>query len=173
MKPSGLNPGSPSLGASAGSTVNAITSCRVYSMETYCGGLKEAQLAHGLGGDAAGGEVGNAAGIEFKTHVGDVYLLAQDRQATPGLLLPANQRTRARRRGRGSSSRERRRRRAKRSEDAETVHLEEHGLGEQRDGGTHGRVETLEVTDHADARGTLRRAISSSASASEGASVFR
>jgi len=35
-------------------------------------GLEEAQLANLLGRDAAGGEVGDAAGVEFNADIGDV-----------------------------------------------------------------------------------------------------
>ncbi len=37
-------------------------------------GLEEAQLAHRLGADPAGGEVGHTAGGEFQANVGDVDL---------------------------------------------------------------------------------------------------
>jgi len=44
-------------------------------------GLEEAEFADLLGGDAGGGEVGDAAGFEFDADVGDVYLFGEDGQA--------------------------------------------------------------------------------------------
>ena len=44
-------------------------------------GLEEAKLADLLGRDAAGGEVGDAAGFEFDANVGDVGFVREDRQA--------------------------------------------------------------------------------------------
>src|SRR6185437_15503706 len=44
-------------------------------------GLEEAQFADPLGADAAGSEVGDAAGIEFEPDVGDIDLAGEDRQA--------------------------------------------------------------------------------------------
>ncbi len=44
-------------------------------------GLKEAEFADLLGRDAAGGEVGYAAGVEFDADVGDVGFVRQDGQA--------------------------------------------------------------------------------------------
>lgn len=44
-------------------------------------GLEETEFANLLGGDAAGGEVGDAAGVEFDAHVGDVGLGREDGQA--------------------------------------------------------------------------------------------
>ena len=44
-------------------------------------GLEEAELADLLGGDAAGGEVGDAAGVEFDADVGDVDFAGEDGQA--------------------------------------------------------------------------------------------
>ena len=41
-------------------------------------GLEEAELADLLGGDATGGEVGDAAGFEFDADVGDVGLAGED-----------------------------------------------------------------------------------------------
>ena len=43
--------------------------------------LEEAELADLLGGDAAGGEVGDAAGFELDADVGDVDLGREDGQA--------------------------------------------------------------------------------------------
>jgi len=43
--------------------------------------LEEAQLADALRADAAGGEVGNAAGFELDADVGDVHLGRENRQA--------------------------------------------------------------------------------------------
>ncbi len=44
-------------------------------------GLEEAELADLLGGDAASGEVGDAARFEFEADVGDVGLAGEDGQA--------------------------------------------------------------------------------------------
>ena len=44
-------------------------------------GLEEAQFADAFGADAAGGEVGDAAGIEFDADVGDVGFGREDGQA--------------------------------------------------------------------------------------------
>jgi len=44
-------------------------------------GLEETEFANLLGGDAAGGEVGDAAGFEFDADVGDVGLVREDGQA--------------------------------------------------------------------------------------------
>ena len=42
--------------------------------------LEETELANLLGGDAAGGEVGDAAGFEFDAYVGDVGLAGENGQ---------------------------------------------------------------------------------------------
>jgi len=44
-------------------------------------GLEEAELADLLGGDAAGGEVGDAAGLELDADVGDVDFFREDGEA--------------------------------------------------------------------------------------------
>jgi len=44
-------------------------------------GLEETELANLLGRNAAGGEVGYAAGVEFDADVGDVGFVGQDGQA--------------------------------------------------------------------------------------------
>ena len=44
-------------------------------------GLEEAQFADALGADAAGGEVGDAAGFEFDADIGDVSFGGEDGQA--------------------------------------------------------------------------------------------
>ena len=44
-------------------------------------GLEEAEFADLLGRDAAGGEVGYAAGVEFDADVGDVGFVGEDWQA--------------------------------------------------------------------------------------------
>ncbi len=43
--------------------------------------LEESKLADLLGRDAAGSEVGDAAGFEFNANVGDVGFVREDRQA--------------------------------------------------------------------------------------------
>src|SRR5664279_72166 len=108
--------------------------------------LKEAQLADALGAHAAGGEVGDAAGLEFHAHVGDVHFLREDWETYCAYLLDRRlherqhdieivdhqvedyvhvERTRA--------------------ENAETMHFKKHGLREQREGGAHRGVEALKV----------------------------
>ena len=44
-------------------------------------GLEETEFADLLGGDAAGGEVGDAAGFELDADVGDVGLAGEDGEA--------------------------------------------------------------------------------------------
>ncbi len=66
--------------------------------------LKEAQLAHALRADAAGGEVGHAAGFKLDAHVGDIDLRRKEsaapRRAGSGSASAPGS---ARCRGRGSS----------------------------------------------------------------------
>ena len=115
-------------------------------------GLEEAQLADLLGGDAGGGEVGDAAGFELDADVGDIDFAGEDREADGAELAD----------GRVGELEddvevvdheveddvdvER-----ARGEDAETVGLEEHGAVEQRLDRGDGGVETLEVADLDDA----------------------
>ena len=116
------------------------------------GGLKEAEFADGLGGDAAGGQIGDGAGGEFEAYVGDVHLATEDGQ-TDGADL-AHGRT-------GQSEQdvevvdhevqddvdvER-----ARGEDREAMGLKEHGTGEPSEGGGDGGVKPLEVTGGEDA----------------------
>jgi len=48
------------------------------------GFLEKSQLAHALGGDAAGGEVGHAAVGELEADVGDIHLAGENRDAGGG-----------------------------------------------------------------------------------------
>ena len=117
-------------------------------------GLEEAELADLLGGDAAGGEVGDAAGLELDADVGDVYLFGEDGEAD----------------GADFSYRRLREREddvevvdhevedyvdveGAWGEDAEAVGLEEHGVVEAVDDGGDRGVEALEVADGYDAVG--------------------
>lgn len=112
-------------------------------------GLEEAKFADALRGDAGGSEVGDAAGGEFDSDVGDIGLLRQDGEAH------------------GVDLRDRRlcqvendvevmdheiedyvRVEGARGEDGEAVRLEEHGTSQKRGKGLHGRVEALKMTDH-------------------------
>src|SRR5437868_9404190 len=108
--------------------------------------LEEAQLAHALGADAAGGKVGDASRLKLQAHVGDVHFIAEDGQADG-----ANFFHRRAREGEhdvevvdhqveDDINIERARR-----EDAEPMDFEEHWLGQQRYRGAHRRVEALEL----------------------------
>ncbi len=121
-------------------------------------GLEEAQLADAFGGDAAGGEVGDAAGFELDADVGDVYFGGEDGEADGANFAE---------RGAGHEEDdvevvdheveddvyvER-----ARGEDAEPVAFKKHGAGEEGKHGGDGRIEALEVTDLKDAMVLLRR----------------
>ncbi len=115
-------------------------------------GLEEAELADLLGGDAAGGEVGDAAGVELDADVGDVGFGRYDGQADGADLFYG-------RVGEGQDDVEVVDHKVEddvdvegaRGEDAEAVGLEEHGVVEGREGGGDGGVEAFEVTDGEDA----------------------
>ena len=49
-------------------------------------GLEEAQLANLFGADAAGGEIGDAAGFEFEPDIGDIDFAGENGQADGGDL---------------------------------------------------------------------------------------
>ncbi len=120
-------------------------------------GLEEAELADLLGGDAAGGEVCDAAGVELDADVGDVGFGRQDGEADGADFADGGIGEREDDvevvdheveddvdvEGAGS-------------EDAEPVGLEEHGLVERCEGGGDGGVEALEVADGDDAAVGLR-----------------
>src|SRR5690348_3645972 len=115
--------------------------------------LEESQLADAFGADAAGGEVGDAAGVELDADVGDVDLAGEDGQANgmQGADRRAHQREDdvevvdhevkddidVQRAG---------------AEDAEAMRLKEHGRVDAGLGGGDGRVEALEVARLQDAR---------------------
>jgi hypothetical protein len=111
-------------------------------------GLEEAEFANPFGGDAGGGEVGDAAGLKLDTDVGDVDFGREDGQADGVDFADA---------GLGeleddvevvnheveddvdveSAG----------AEEAETVGLEEHGAVDERGEGSDGGVEAFEVAD--------------------------
>ena len=115
-------------------------------------GLEEAEFADLLGTDAAGGEVGDAAGFELYADVGDVYFFREDGEADGSDFADGGVGEReddvevvdheveddvdVERAG---------------GEDAEAVGLEEHGVVEALGDGGDGGVETLEVADGDDA----------------------
>ena len=115
-------------------------------------GLKQAELADLFGGDAAGGEVGNAARLELNADVGDVDLAREDGQADGADLADGRIGEREDdvevvdhevehdidvERARGK--------------DAEAVRLEEHRFVESGERCGDGGVEALEVADLDDA----------------------
>ena len=114
--------------------------------------LEEAQLAHPLGADPAGGEVGDASGIKFHAHVGDIHLGRENGQADGANLLhwrihegehdvevvdhEVEHHVHVER---------------ARGEDAQPMHFEKHGLSDERHGGAHRRIEPLQLADLRDA----------------------
>ena len=114
--------------------------------------LEEAHLAHALGADAAGGEIGDASVGEGEADVGDVRLVREDGQADSADLAQ----------GRAHQAEDDVEivdhevedhvdvKRA-RGEDAEAVHLKEHGLADVGQHGGDGRVEAFEMADLQDA----------------------
>src|SRR5208337_2302619 len=104
------------------------------------------QFADALGGNAAGGEVGDAAGGEFQTHIRNIHFARQNRQADGADFLD-------RRFGEGEDDVEIVDHQIEhdvdieraRSEHAQPVHFEKHGLGQQREGGAYGGIEALEM----------------------------
>ncbi len=120
-------------------------------------GLEEAELADLLGGDAAGGEVGDAAGFELDAYVGDVGFAGDDREADGADLFDRGV-------GEGEDDVEVVDHEVEddvdveraRGEDAEAVGLEEHGVVERGQGGGDGGVEALEMADLHDAVVLLR-----------------
>ena len=115
-------------------------------------GLEETELADLLGGDSAGGEVGDAAGFELDADVGDVGLAGEDGKADGADFADGGV-------GEGEDDVEVVDHEVEddvdvegaRSEDAEAVGLEEHGVVELGEGGGDGGVEALEMTDGDDA----------------------
>jgi len=75
--------------------------------------LEEADFAYALGRDAAGREVGDAAGSKFEADVGDIDFVCEHGQAPRHeCVLRENLQMTGRCRCRGSSGREQHRRRA-------------------------------------------------------------
>ena len=115
-------------------------------------GLKEAELADGLGRDAAGGEVGDAAVFELEANVGDIDLAGEDGKADGADLADWAG-------DEGEDDVEVVDHEVEddvdvegaRGEDAEAVALEEHGAVEMRAGGDDGGVEAFEVAGLDDA----------------------
>jgi len=108
--------------------------------------LKEAQLAHSLGGDAGGGEVGHATGFELDADVGDVDFGREDGQADGADFAHG-------RGGKGKNDVEVVDHEVEDDvniegtgrEDAEAMRLKEHGALETRGDRKHRGIEALEV----------------------------
>ena len=119
--------------------------------------LEEAELADALGADAAGGEVGDAAGGEFDADVGDIDFARENGKADG--LQGVNRRLHqaeddvevVHHEVEDDVDIER-----ARGEDAEPVRLEEHGHVDVGLHGEHGGVEALQVADLKDALMTRR-----------------
>ena len=113
--------------------------------------LKETQLAHPLGGNPAGREIRDAARFQLQTHVRNVHFSRQNRQADRANFLD-------RRLGKCQHDVEIVNHQIEhdihiqrtRSKHAQPVHLEKHGLRQQRNRGAHRRIEALEVSDLGD-----------------------
>jgi len=114
--------------------------------------LEEAQLADAFGGDAAGGEVGDASGFELETDVGDVDFAGEDGQADGANFFH-------RRFGEGEDDVEIVNHEIEddidiersRSEHAEAVDFEKHRMREDGKRGADGGIEALEMSDLRDA----------------------
>ncbi len=114
--------------------------------------LEEAEFADLFGGDAAGGEVGDAAGVELNADVGDVGLGGEDGEADGADFANGGV-------GEGEDDVEVVDHEVEDDvdvegaggEDAEPVGLEEHGLMERGEGGGDGGVEAFQMADGEDA----------------------
>ncbi len=115
-------------------------------------GLEEAELPDALGADAAGGEVGDAAGLELHADVGDVHFARENGQANGadfahrGVDKAEDDVEIVDHEVEDDIDIERAGR-----EDAEAVRLKKHGLVEVRGDGRDSRVETLEMANLKDA----------------------
>ncbi len=115
-------------------------------------GLEEAELADLLGGDAGGGEVGDAAGSELEADVGDVGFGGEDGEADGADFFDGGV-------SEGEDDVEVVDHEVEDDvdverawgEDAEAVGLEEHGAVEGGEGGGDGGVEAFEMADGDDA----------------------
>ena len=115
-------------------------------------GLEEAELAHLLRADAAGGEVGDAARSELDADVGNIDLGSEDGEAD-GVEVAHG------RGGEGADDVEVMDHEVEDDidiegtggEDAEAVRLKKHGAVEQRANGLDGGIETFEMADLQDA----------------------
>ncbi len=114
--------------------------------------LKEPQFAHAFSGDAAGGEVGHASGVEFESHVSDVDFAGKNRKTDCahffywGIHKRQNDVQIVDHEVEHNINIERARR-----EYAQAVNFEEHWLRKQRNCGANGRIEALEMSDLHDA----------------------
>src|SRR5580700_6159964 len=114
--------------------------------------LEEAQLADAFGTDAAGGEVGDAAGLKFNADVSDIHLAGEDGQADG--VEGAHRRTHQREddvevvnhKVENDVDVER-----AGAEDAEAVRLKEHGVIEKRPSGGHSGIKAFEMAGLEDA----------------------
>src|SRR5579863_1413883 len=108
--------------------------------------LEESQLAHAFSRNAAGRKVGDTSRFEFQPYVGDVNFTRQYGQAHRANFLH-------RRIGEGKDDVEVVDHQVEYdvdvqrswSEDAEAVHLEEHGLSKQRESGANCGIEAFEM----------------------------
>src|SRR5579863_2125077 len=121
-------------------------------------GLKEAKLADALGRDAAGGEVGNAAGVEFEANICDVHLAGKNGEADctnffDRRIYEAEHNVEVvNHQVEDNIDVERARR-----EYAEAMHFEKHGPRNERKRGADRRIEALQVSHLANATETFRK----------------
>ena len=115
-------------------------------------GLEETELSDALGGDAAGGEIGDASGFELEAHVGDINFAGKNGQANGANFLHG-------RIDEGEDDIEVVDHQVEDNvdierawgKDAEPVHFKKHRMSEQRKRGADGGIEAFEVADLHDA----------------------